>query len=140
VKGEGNFGLQFFCMEVSAMVVMFPPEIEKKIIALAAQKKVDPASFVASLVEKELSDELVPAPVNGVGQEEDDYDPEAGMRAVAALINRTPEQKKAAQERAIREFKPKRELPPDVSPLEVLPIIRGDETDEDVLQALKDLS
>ena len=121
------------------MIVTFPPEIEKKIIALAAQKKVDPASLVASLVEKEWSNELALAPVNGVDQD-DDYDPEVGRRAVAALINRTPEQKKAAQERAIREFKPKRELPPDVSPLEVLPIIRGNETDEEVLQALKDLS
>lgn len=69
-----------------------------------------------------------------------DYDPEVGMRAVAALINRTPEQIKAAQERAIREFKPKRELPPNVSPLEMMPVIRGDETDEEVLQALKELS
>jgi hypothetical protein len=121
------------------MVVIFPPEIEKKIIALAAQKNVDPASLVASLVEKELSDELVPAPVNGVGQD-DDYDPEALNRAVAAIINRTPEEKQAARERAIREFRPKNELPPDVSPLEVLPVIRGDETDEQVIQALKELS
>lgn len=69
-----------------------------------------------------------------------DYDPEVGMRAVEALINRTPEQKQAARERAIREFRPKNELPPDVSPLEVMPVIRGDETDEEVLQALKELS
>lgn len=69
-----------------------------------------------------------------------DYDPEVGIRAVEALINRTPEQKRAARERAIREFRPKNELPPDVSPLEVMPIIRGDETDEEVLQALRELS
>lgn len=123
------------------MVVTFPPDLEKKIIALAAQKKVDPASFVASLVAKELGDQNDLALANDVGHDDDDdFDPEAGKRAVAALINRTPEQIRAAQERAIREFKPKRELPADVSPLEVMPVIRGNETDEEVIQALKELS
>jgi hypothetical protein len=125
------------------MVVTFPPDLEKKIIALAAQKKVDPASFVASLVAKELSDQNDLALANDVGhddEDEDDFDPEVGQRAVAALINRSPEQIRAAQERAIREFKPKRELPSDVSPLEVMPVIRGNETDEEVIQALKELS
>jgi hypothetical protein len=128
-------------VEVIKMVVTFPPDLEKKIIALAAQKKVDPASFVASLVAKELGDQNDLALANDVGHDDDDdFDPEAGKRAVAALINRTPEQIRAAQERAIREFKPKRELPADVSPLEVMPVIRGNETDEEVIQALKELS
>lgn len=85
------------------MTVTFPPDVEKKIIALAAQQRVDPASFVLSLVEKELNGDLALAPVNGVDHD-DDYDPEALNRAVAAITNRTPEQKKAAQERAIREY------------------------------------
>lgn len=119
------------------MVVMFPPEIEKKIIALAAQKKVDPASFVASLVEKELSDELASAPVNGVDQD-DDYDPEALNRAVAAIINRTPEEKQAARERAIREFiKPGLELPPGVSAQDMMDALGRNETDNDDPDALK---
>ncbi len=123
------------------MVVTFPPDLEKKIIALAALKRVDPASFVASLVAKELSDPDDLALANDVGHDdEDDFDPEVGLRAIAALINRTPEQISAAQERAIKEFKPKRELPPDVSPLEVMPVIRGNETDEEVIQALRELS
>lgn len=122
------------------MIVMFPPDVEKKIIALAEQMKVDPATFVASFVEKKLSDELPLAPVNDTGLD-DDYDPEVGMRAVAALINRTPEQKKAAQERALKEFLPKRELPKDAKNIfDVIPVIRGDETDEQVLAALKELS
>lgn len=123
------------------MVVMFPPDLEKKIIALAAQKRVDPASFVADLVAKELADQNDLALANDVvHDDEDDFDPEVGLRAVAALINRTPEQIKAAQDRAVIDFKPKRELPPDVSPLEVLPVIRGKETDEEVIQALEELS
>ncbi|MEP7343599.1 MAG: hypothetical protein ABI977_38115 [Acidobacteriota bacterium] len=121
------------------MIVMFPADIEKRIIALAAQQSIDPASFDASLVEKELRNELALAPVNGFGLD-DDCDPEAGKRAVAALANRTPERIKAAQERAIKEFRPKRELPLNLSPLEVMPVIRGNETDEEVLQALKELS
>jgi hypothetical protein len=117
------------------MIVMFPPDIEKKLVALAAHRSLDPASLLASLVEKEAKVEfgLVPVP-------DPDCDPEALNRAVSALINRTPEQKQAARERAIREFRPKNELLPDVSPLEVLPVIRGDETDEQVLEALKELS
>jgi hypothetical protein len=122
------------------MVITFPPDLEKKIIALAERKRLDPASFVASLVEKELSSELALAPVNGADQD-DDYDPEAGNRAVAALINRTPEQIKAAQERALREFLPERELPKEArNVFDVIPVIRGNETDEQVREALKDLS
>jgi len=128
-------------MEVIKMVVTFPPELERRIVALAALRRVDPATLVADLVAKELGDETDLALANGVGHdEENDFDPEAGLRAVAALINRSPEQISAAQARAIKEFKPIRELPPDVSPLEVMPLIRGNETDEEVLQALKDLS
>ena len=117
------------------MIVTFPPDVEKKIIALATQKSVDPAFLVTSLVEKQLSDELAHDLVH-----DNDYEPEALHRAVAALVNRTQSQIKTAQERAIKEFKPARDLPPDVSPLEVLPIIRGDETDEQVFQALNELS
>jgi hypothetical protein len=123
------------------VVVMFPPDLEKKIIALAAQKRIDPASFVAFLVAKELGDQNDLALANDVDHdEEDDFDPEVGLRAVAALINRTPEQISVARAKAIKEFKPKRELPPDVSPLDVMPVIRGNETDEEVIQALKELS
>jgi hypothetical protein len=123
------------------VIVTFPPDLEKKIIALAAQKRIDPAALVAFLVAKELGDQNDLALANDVGyDEEDDVDPEVGLRAVAALINRTPEQISVAKARAIKEFKPKRELPPDVSPLEVMPVIRGNETDEEVIQALKELS
>ena len=119
------------------MIVTFPPEIEKKIIALAAQKSIDPASLVASLVEKELSDELASAPVNGDSQSEDDADPEALNRAVTALIDRTPEQKQATRERAIREFKSGLELPPGVSAQAVMDALKGEGTDDDDPAALK---
>jgi len=125
------------------MVVTFPPDLERRIVALAALKRVDPASLVADIVAKKLGDENDLALANDVGHDYDkdgDFDSEAGQRAVAALINRSPDQISVVKARAIKEFKPKRELPPDVSPLEVMPVIRGNETDEEVIQALKELS
>jgi len=115
---------------------MFPPEVEKKLIALAAQRSVDPASLVASLVAKELNEELALSADAG----DDDFDPNALSRAVAALLSRTPEEKRAARQKAIEESMPKIELPPDVSPFDVMPVVRGNETDAEVLQALKELS
>jgi hypothetical protein len=109
------------------MIVMVPPDVEKKLLELAAQRRVDPASLVASLIEKELENESALTHATDANHD-DDFDPEALNRAVLALINRTPEQKRAAREWAIKEFKPKNELPPDVSPLEVMPVIKGDET------------
>src|SRR5262245_11077805 len=127
--------LCLFFVEVVKMVITFPPDLEKKIIALAAQKKVDPASFVASLVAKELSDQNDLALANDVGHEDDDFDPEVLNRAVAAIANRTPEQIKAAQEMALREFQSERELPEGAKNVfDVIPVIRGNETDEQAVQ------
>jgi hypothetical protein len=115
----------YFFVEVIEMIVTFPPELERRIVALAALKRVDPEALVAALVAKELADENDLALANDVSQDEEgDFDPEVGLRAVAALINRTPERISAAQERAIKEFKLTRELPPDVSPLEVMPVMK----------------
>ena len=90
------------------MVVTFPPEMEKKMLTAAAQKGLALDAYLLSLVYKDC-DEQVMFELPG---DNSDYDPEAGNRAVAALMNRTPEQIKAAQERAVREFKLIRELPP----------------------------
>ena len=104
------------------MTVMLPPEVEKKLIALAARKSVDPASLVASLVEKELNKgELALVPVADAGQD-DDFDPNALNRAIAAIVNRTPERIKAAQDTALKEFRPERELPEDAKSIFILGI------------------
>jgi hypothetical protein len=70
----------------------------------------------------------------------DDEDPDALNRAVASLLNRTPEQKREAREQAIRESQPQIALPANVSIFDVIPVIRGNETDAEVRQALKELS
>ena len=102
------------------MIVTFPLEVEQQVKARAAQKGLDIASYLLSLVQKDTGTQIAFEQLNG-DVVDDDYDPEALNRAVAAIVNRTPEQKKAAQERAIKEYRPKRELPPNVSPLEVMP-------------------
>ena len=129
------------------MIVTFPLELEQQVKARAAQKGLDIASYLLSLVQKDTGTQIAFEQLNGNApddddddDDDDDYDPQSLNRAVAAIVNRTSEQKKAAQERAIKEYRPKRELPPNVSPLEVMPVIRGNETDEEVRQALKELS
>ncbi len=123
------------------MTVTFPPEVEEKVLAAAAQNGLEPDAYVRAVMQKEMR---LPGEPNSDAPDSDamdaDYDPEALARAVAALSQRTPAQLEAAQARAIREFRPKIALPPDVSPLEVMPVIRGDETDEEVRQALRELS
>ncbi len=118
------------------MTVTFPPEVEEKVLAAAAQNGLAPEAYVRAVMQKEMRLQGEPSH----DETEADYDPDALTRAVAALSQRTPAQREAAQARAIREFRPKIELPPEVSPLEVMPVIRGDETDEEVRQALRELS
>jgi hypothetical protein len=117
------------------MTVMLPPEVEKKLIALAARKSVDPASLVASLVEKELNkEELALVPVADAGQD-NDFVPNALNRAIAAIVNRTPERIKAAQDMALKVFRAERELPEDAKSIfDVIPVIKGNETDEPALK------
>jgi len=121
------------------MIVMFPPEVEEKLRATAAQKGLAPDAYLLSLMQKDWDTQTPSEQANGNGG--DDYDPEALKRAVAAIANRTPEQIKAAQEMALKEFQPERELPAGAKNIfDVIPVIRGNETDEQVLQALKELS
>lgn len=156
------------------MIVTFPPEIEKKLVAKAAQKGLEPNAYILSLVERDFGWPTKLESVNGSGEIEagkqgikEFYvktglpfsaspqevwdklnsleqgaaeDPDALNRAVAALLNRTAEQKRAAREQAIQESQPQIALPANVSLFDVLPVIRGNETDAEVKQALDELS
>ncbi len=73
-------------------------------------------------------------------QGDDDYDPDALTHAMARFKNRTPEEKRKAREQAIKESQPQIVLPANVSIFDVIPVIRGNETDAEVRQALKELS
>lgn len=121
------------------MVVIFPPEVEEKLKAVAAQKGLEPDAYLLALVQKDWAVQPPLERPNGNG--DDDSDPEALNRAVTAIANRTSEQIKAAQEMALREFQSERELPAGAKNIfDVIPVIRGNETDEQVVQALKELS
>ena len=69
-----------------------------------------------------------------------DEDPDALNQAVAALLNRSAEQKREAREKAIQESQPQIALPANVSLFDVIPVIKGNETEAEVKQALKELS
>jgi hypothetical protein len=68
-------------------------------------------------------------------------EPSALDKAIAAIKNRTPEEKAAASERAVRTYKPRRELPPGKT-LEDMVAGKwpGDETDDQIREALEKLS
>lgn len=124
-------------MDERREMITIPPEVEKQLVALAEQRSVDPASLIASLVAKEMNQDLAMSPTTS----DEDIDPNALSRAIAALNNRSPEQIKAAQDMALREFTAKRELPAGAKTIfDVIPEIRGHETDEQVAQALQELS
>jgi hypothetical protein len=116
------------------MTVTFPLELEQQVKTQAAQRGMDEVSYLFSLVQR---DGKTVEPANGAA---DDYDPDALNRMIAKLTNRTPEEKLAARQRALEESRPQIELASDVSLFDVIPVVRGHETDEEVIAALKELS
>lgn len=116
------------------MIVTFPLELEQQLKAQAAKKGMDVVSYLLSLVQKDIK---AADPANGGAAE---YDPDALNRMIAKLSSRTPEEKMEARRRAIQESQPQIELAPDVSPFDVMPVVRGNETDEELIAALKELS
>ncbi|HQR34540.1 MAG TPA: hypothetical protein PLK30_17500 [Blastocatellia bacterium] len=116
------------------MTVTFPLELEQQVKTQAAKKGMDVVTYLRSLVQKDLKT------ADSFPRESDDSDPDALNRMIATMTSRTPEEKLAARQRAIQESLPQIELAPNVSPFDVMPIVRGDETDEDVIAALKELS
>lgn len=116
------------------MIVTFPLELEQQLKAQAAKKGMDVVSYLLSLVQKDIK-------AADTGNEAaTEYDPEALSRMIALMTSRTTEEKLEARQRAIQESQPLIKLAPDVSPFDVMPAVRGAETDEEVIAALKELS
>lgn len=116
------------------MIVTFPLEFEQQVKIQAAQKGLDVTSYLLSLVQRDLN------ATDSANSNAGDYDPEALNRMIAKMTSRTPEEKMAARQRAIQASRPQIELAPDESPFDVMPVVRGNETDEEVIAALKELS
>jgi hypothetical protein len=125
------------------MIVMIPPDLEKKILALAAKKGVDPSSLIVSLVKEDIEEEWGDLQsldeANGYRQA-DDYDPDALKNAVERVTNRTPEQREAIRQELLKVIPEPLSIPEGKTVFDMFFRIRGDETEEQVYEALKRLS
>lgn len=110
-----------------SITLELPPDVEGRLAALASDRNESVASFAARLVEEGLPGVLVPNPELA--------------RAIARMASRTPEELEQAQQRA-RESLRARRLPPEgMTPLAaVVGQWPGDESDEEVYEALERLS
>ena len=119
------------------MIVNVSPETEKQLAELAAQNGQPVADFAGALLEETLRAQPLQSGANG----SDDEDPDALARAVAKVLNRTPEEREQARARLLQSSRPPRPLPEGQTLFDVVcgkwP---GDETDEQVLEALRKLS
>ncbi len=123
--------------EEGAMNINVSPEVEQQLVALAAQVGKDAADLGGSLLEEKMRESGFLSDNNGTEVE----DPEALARAVAAMTNRTPEEIEAARARLFAQSRPPRPLPEGKTLLDVISgQWPGDETDEEVFEALRKLS
>jgi hypothetical protein len=119
------------------MNINVTPEVERQLVVLAAQEGKSAADLGGSLLEEKLREKGLLTDSDGADVE----DPEALTRAIAAIINRTPEEIEAARGRLFAQSRPPRPLPEGKNLLDMIcgqwP---GDETDEEVFEALRKLS
>lgn len=119
------------------MNINVSPEVEKLLHALAAKVGKDAADLGGSMLEAKVRESGFLSDFNGA----DTDDPAALVRAVAAMTNRTPEEIEAARARLFAKSRPPRPLPEGKTLQDVLSgQWPGDETDEEVYEALRKLS
>jgi hypothetical protein len=117
------------------MIVSVSPEVEDQLAQLAHKNGKPIAEVAGALLEEKLRESLA------LKDEEEDTDPDALARAIARMTNRTPEEIAAAQQRAIVAYPAKNPLPPGQTILDVIDgKWPGNETDEEVFEALRKLS
>ena len=127
------------------MIVNVTPETEKQLTVLAEQVGAPVAVYAGYLLEQKLHENGARNGMNGstnvVAQEEcdDDTDPDALAKAIAALLNQTPQEREEARLRLFAASRPPRPLPEGKTLGDVLQW-PGDETDEQVFEALRKLS
>lgn len=116
------------------MIVNVSSEIEEQLTKLAHKNGKPVADLAGVLLAQKLREAPVP-------QEDEDADPDALARAIAKMASRTPEEVAAAQQRAIAAYPAKNPLPPGKTILDVIcGTWPGEETDEEVFEALRRLS
>lgn len=120
------------------MNVAVSAEVEKKIIALASLNGTDPALFGGSLLEETLREKGFLPDANGFECDEEGSD--SLSLAIAKMKNRSPEEVVAMRERVLTASRPPLPLPDGKTIFDVIPTIRGEESDEIVFDALERLS
>lgn len=126
------------------MIVNISPETEKRLTEAAKQVGARVADYAGFLIEQNLSEKISVNGANDVSHQLKhikDEDPDALVKAMARLQNRTSEEIEQTRARIFQEMAPPRPLPEGKTLRDVIggqwP---GDETDEEVLEALKRLS
>jgi hypothetical protein len=111
----------------------------EKILKAAAQSNGQPVEdYVGALLEKVAREKA-----NGLNlsfADDDDRDPQALDRAIAKMKNRTPEARAAMRERVLKASPEALPIPAGKTIFDMIPSIRGKETDEEVFEALERLS
>ncbi|MCI0387611.1 MAG: hypothetical protein MOB07_02410 [Acidobacteria bacterium] len=123
------------------MEVNVSPETESQLSEMAEQIGVRVADYAGFLLEKKVREYAEAARSNGGSSENLDEDPYALEHAIAKLLSRTPEEVEQTRARIFQASRPPRPLPEGKTLYDVVcgqwP---GDETDEEVFEALKRLS
>ena len=125
------------------MIVTIPPELEKKVVALAAQKGIEPSSFVVSLVKADVEEAWSAKAVhetNGHHKPDDDDDHEALKNATERITHRTPEEREAVRQELLKSIPTPLPIPEGKTVFDMLVRVRGEETEEQVYAALERLS
>lgn len=121
------------------MVVNISSEAEKILGELAARNGRSVPEVAGELLEEKLKEAAPLALADD--DDDDDIDADALERAIAQMMNRTPEEIEETRARLFREMEPPHPLPPGKT---LFDVIRGqwpgDESDEEVLTALAKLS
>lgn len=126
------------------MIVNVTPETEKQLVQRAMRIGVPVAVYAGHLLEQKLQENVAQNVANGSPQlitqeDDDDTDPDALAKAIAKLLNQTPEEKAHARAELFAASRPPRPLPEGKTLGDVLQW-PGDETDEEVFEALRKLS
>lgn len=119
------------------MNVTVSPETEK-ILKAAAQQNGQPVEVYAGAV----LEKVVQEKTNGLTlpPDDDDRDPHSLSRAIAKMKSRTPEERAAMRERVMKGTPEPLPIPAGKTIFDIIPHIRGNETDEEVFAALERLS
>jgi hypothetical protein len=121
------------------MIVTVTPEVENSLRALAAQKSIDAAALGGSMLEEALREKGLLANSNGL-EHETDKDPHSLSRAIERMRSRTPEEVDAMRERVLKQASQPLPLPSSQTIFDIIPSLRGNETEEEVQLALARLS